>query len=199
MIETLQKAWLIQSSLCFLLVDIQFCNFFVMTEKKIRIYIQFCLLLAVSLILTGCGDTGGLIAPVSGKVTLDGVPMPGVEVVFSPKAKPGNSNSGPYSIGMTDTEGNYELKTRYGDSGAIIGVHTVVFHYPGIDRLDELREEWQDARESDDGGDPEEVKARIAAVKKQLGGLAMIPSTAEQEYEVPAGGNKSCNFKLVSD
>jgi hypothetical protein len=167
---------------------------------KIRIYIQFCLLLAVSLILTGCGgNTGGPIGPVSGKVTLDGVPMPGVEVVFSPKAKPGNSNSGPYSIGMTDTEGNYELKTRYGDSGAIIGVHTVVFHYPGIDRLDELREEWQDARESDDGGDPEEVKARIAAVKKQLGGLAMIPSTAEQEFEVPTGGNKSCNFELVSD
>lgn len=135
----------------------------------------------------------------SGKLTLDGKPMPGVEIVFSPAEVSGNPNPGPWSAGITDAEGNYELKTRYKEVGAFIGKHNVSMSYadmqPGA--MEELRGELADAKSS--GEDANEIKAQIEQLKKKLKGRALIPASAPGVYEVPAGGNRSANFELTSE
>ena len=68
---------------------------------------------------TGCGTSGPELGSVSGTVTLDGVPLSGVLVVFNP----GNSRP---SEGLTDANGYYELRYTREQSGAIVGQHKVL-------------------------------------------------------------------------
>jgi hypothetical protein len=68
----------------------------------------------------GCGKSGRELAPVTGRVTLDGQPMPGARIRFEPEA-----NGGSPSYGTTDQEGWYELGYKRGVEGALIGWHTV--------------------------------------------------------------------------
>lgn len=156
-----------------------------------------CCLVAV-LLVAGCGPNTGNLAPMSGKLTIDGEPAPGVEIVFSPQPVEGNSNVGPYSFGTTDAEGNYELKTRYGETGAIVGKHIVTLQYSDIEEgaMEELQDELQDAKEEGEGA--AEVATEIEALKNKLKGRPRIPASAGGEYEVPQGGNKSANFELVN-
>ncbi len=67
----------------------------------------------------GCGKSGGpQVAPVHGRVTLDGKPLPRGAVVFT---VPGSSTSG----GRTDENGNYELIFKRGVMGAPVGINQV--------------------------------------------------------------------------
>jgi hypothetical protein len=68
--------------------------------------------------LAGCGSDGPQMAPVRGRVTLDGQPLPEASVVFQ---APGTAPSG----GYTDKSGNYELIYKRGVKGALIGMHRV--------------------------------------------------------------------------
>lgn len=63
------------------------------------------------------------LAEVSGVVTLDGKPVPGVNILFQPE-------SGRAAVGMTDDEGRYELEYVYGVSGCKMGSNTVGFDWP---------------------------------------------------------------------
>jgi hypothetical protein len=72
----------------------------------------------VTLILAGCGGRSDL-AKVSGLVTLDGKPLPSATVVFQPDA------SGPASYGLTDEQGRYSVMYDVGQSGAVLGMHSV--------------------------------------------------------------------------
>ncbi len=78
-----------------------------------------CLVLAGTL-LTGCGSDGPKLAEVTGKVTVDGKPVPNAIVTFNPTA-PGGSNS----LGKTDSQGNYRLSFTQDKRGAMIGEHEV--------------------------------------------------------------------------
>jgi hypothetical protein len=71
-----------------------------------------------ALAVAGCGGTGPELAGVTGVVTLDGKPLPGVVVEFQP---PG----GAPSEAVTDQEGVYSLKYAYNRRGAMIGIHKV--------------------------------------------------------------------------
>ena len=66
----------------------------------------------------GCGKSGPQVAPVRGRVTLDGQPLPNTGVVFRV--------SGQSSGGRTDENGNYELIYKRGLKGAPIGMNHVV-------------------------------------------------------------------------
>lgn len=80
------------------------------------------LLLPLSLLLLGCGK-GYQIAPVSGRVLMNGRPLVNVEVRF----RPTGGKDLPHSIGSTDEQGNYTL--HLGDvrntPGAVVGEHRV--------------------------------------------------------------------------
>ncbi len=70
-------------------------------------------------IFVGCGSSGPELAPVSGRVTLDGDPVSSALVLFQPEA------SGSPSYGATDRDGRYELGYKRGQQGALIGWHSV--------------------------------------------------------------------------
>jgi hypothetical protein len=67
----------------------------------------------------GCAQNGPEVAPVTGRVTLDGQPLESVDVIFQPEdmKRPG--------IGLTDADGRYELIYKKGVAGARVGQHTV--------------------------------------------------------------------------
>ena len=74
-----------------------------------------------SLLIFAIGCGGGN-APVSGVITLDGTPLPGVYVVFEPQAV-GPAGA---SQGGTASDGKYELaRVEGGKKGALIGTHQV--------------------------------------------------------------------------
>jgi hypothetical protein len=70
-------------------------------------------------LLSGCGGGGPQVAPVSGTVTLDGKPLPNAEVMFVPVG------GGRPSTARTVDGGRYELLFKRGQSGAIVGPHSV--------------------------------------------------------------------------
>lgn len=72
-----------------------------------------------ALLLAGCAKSGPELAPVGGRVTLDGQPMLAARLVFQPEA------NGSPSYGSTDRDGRYELGYKRGQKGAKIGWHTV--------------------------------------------------------------------------
>ena len=77
-------------------------------------------LCSLGVLLTGCGGGGDVpdVGEVTGKVTLDGVPLVGAYVTFTPA-------SGRPSFAETDEEGAYELIYLEGVHGAVLGEHTV--------------------------------------------------------------------------
>src|SRR5205823_8856611 len=56
---------------------------------------------------------------------LDGKPLAGATVTFSPIARPGEINAGDGSAGKTDAHGEYTLTTSRGVPGAQVGKHRV--------------------------------------------------------------------------
>ncbi len=67
----------------------------------------------------GCGKASvSDVAPVHGRVTLDGQPLPNTSVVFQ---MAGRSLSG----GFTDEKGDYELIYKRGVKGAVVGMNQV--------------------------------------------------------------------------
>ncbi|GDX91662.1 hypothetical protein LBMAG46_16690 [Planctomycetia bacterium] len=90
-------------------------------------FLSSCLALAVS-VLVGCGR-GDMpeLGDVYGKVTLDGKPVPNINILFTPE-------SGRAAGGVTDEEGNYELKYLEGYSGSKVGPAKVTFEWsPGVE------------------------------------------------------------------
>ncbi len=76
----------------------------------------YFLLLAIT---EGCSGSGSALAPVSGRVTLDGEAVGSTTVMFQPEA------SGSPSYGATDQDGRYVLGYKRGQQGAMIGWHIV--------------------------------------------------------------------------
>ena len=87
-----------------------------------------CSLFAIAAFtLAGCGN-GDMpeLGDVSGHVTLDGAPVAGINILFTPeKGRPAG--------GVTDTEGYYELKYLEGYGGCKVGPAQVTFDWePGV-------------------------------------------------------------------
>lgn len=73
----------------------------------------------IGLACTGCGSGGPTPVPVTGTVTLDGKPVEGATVTFSPQF------DGQPAMGTTDKEGKFSLSTRPLGEGALPGKHLV--------------------------------------------------------------------------
>jgi hypothetical protein len=77
------------------------------------------IVLAFLVCIAGCGKGGPQVAPVEGRVTLEGRPLVNADIQF----KPGGPERP--SSGRTDGEGHYTLMFKRGQPGAIVGPHTV--------------------------------------------------------------------------
>jgi hypothetical protein len=69
--------------------------------------------------MAGCGKGGPQIAPVHGVVKLNGQPLPNAEIQFQPEG------SQRVSMARTDAQGRYLLSYKRGQTGAIVGPHSV--------------------------------------------------------------------------
>jgi hypothetical protein len=80
--------------------------------------------------VVGC-DEGVKIAPVSGRVTLDGVPLEGARINTQPVSQAGEPSVGVGSFAVTDAEGRYHLElVTPPRPGAVIGEHSVLIKLP---------------------------------------------------------------------
>jgi len=126
---------------------------------------------ALVLAAVGCGGSTGR---VSGVVTLDGQPLEGATVTFTPAAGDGGGVGG--STGKTDAQGRYTLRTVVGDSpGAAAGKHRVSISLfkPNPNNPDQAGTDVVPARFSD-------------------------PSKTELTFDVPSGGTDKADFRLES-
>jgi hypothetical protein len=133
-------------------------------------------LLAVLLLSGGCGKPYQL-APVAGKVTLDGQPLTGAWVHFAPMATERNIAPGPTSHGQTDAEGRFTLRVSPEEAGAVVGKNRVF-----ITTLQEGKSDQPDAG----------VKAPRDRVPRKYNQETTLV------FEVPAGGTDQANFALTS-
>lgn len=72
--------------------------------------------------LAGCGDYAPPLTDVTGTLTYDGKPVPGMTISFLP------ANGRP-SWGITDEQGRYRLSWDADHPGAEVGTHRVVIAY----------------------------------------------------------------------
>jgi len=92
----------------------------------------------LALLLCGCGDGGPQLCEVEGTVTLDGKPLPGVELTFVPQNVPATM----ISYGLSDESGHYELAFTASKTGAIPATHHVRVDIPGGKERAKLKKKY---------------------------------------------------------
>lgn len=133
-------------------------------------------LVAAPLLLAGCSGNPYEIAPVSGRITLDGDPVAKAIVSFEPVGEGDKLRLGPGSFGVTDAEGRYTLETVDRRSGAVVGEHRVTISTfraaPDRSKMEVVRKEEIPARYNDE---------------------------SELTFVVPPEGSENADFELVSE
>lgn len=146
---------------------------------------------AALLAAVGCGGEGSNLAPVSGRVTLDGKPFPNAYVMFQPVATKGNDNPGRGSMAVTDADGKFTLRYDGGASGAVIGKHVV-----RITTRQELDDKAAYEKYKDTGTPDGELIPNAKGLRTEL-----VPREwhdGSKEFDVPPGGTTTVNFDIVT-
>jgi hypothetical protein len=143
-----------------------------------RIVLFSLVLLAVT--FTACSQVGSVdVAQVSGTVTMDGKPLPKAIVTFAPSEE---GTEMPPSVGATDSEGRFTLRTATGQVGAIPGTHNVLITNEGAEAGVELPDDrslWKKPE------NPVPDKYRD-------------PLNPAITFNVPPKGTEAANFELQS-
>lgn len=85
-----------------------------------RLSCTLAILPLIATLFVGCGSRGPALYSVTGKVTLDGQPVPNVNVAFFP-----SDAKLPSSGGVTNSAGVYKLTSSQGMAGAVAAKHKV--------------------------------------------------------------------------
>jgi hypothetical protein len=138
------------------------------------------LLAALIVMSAGCRKNEYRTAPVSGRITLNGVPVANAAVMFQPIAPPGTINPGPGSYGITNADGYYNLRLIGKETpGAVVGKHQV--------RIENYTEPGEDFE-----GQPRRPVPGIQIPAKYNALEALL------EFDVPARGTEAANFDLTA-
>jgi hypothetical protein len=140
----------------------------------VRVFMGFAVVSFVAF-CPGCGGGGARPVPVSGRVTVDGQPVPNVVVHF---LAVGDKHVG---TGKTAADGSYSL-----DNGALPGVNKVYFSV---------------VQELPPGVDETALAAGTVELPKPASPIPpkyLDPQNPQLEFTVPAGGTKEANFELSS-
>ncbi len=133
-------------------------------------------LLLAALAAVGCGSQPYQLAPVSGRVKLNGKPLPKAWVHFAPKASKENVAPGPTSHGQTDLDGRFTLGVDPQHPGGVVGINRVF-----ISTLEE------GTRDVPDAGGMKTFRDRVPARYNQETKLV---------YDVPPEGTGEADFDL---
>jgi hypothetical protein len=128
--------------------------------------------------VTGCGQAPYQVAPVSGRVTLNGQPLPRAHVHFAPIGTLAH-NPGPTSQGLTDADGRFTLRLdNPPESGAVVGRSRVFITVAGA---------------ATTGPQPDGGGKRTREVLP-----ARYHRDTVLEFEVSTGGTNKADFELTS-
>jgi len=139
---------------------------------------------AAGLLAAGCGS-GPNFVKVSGVVTLNGKPYPNAVVSFQPVGSKENPNPGEGSVAITDANGRFELKTRSGQNGAVVGQHRV--------RIQTNRQQTTGAFDPQTGSPDQGPRVRVQAEPIPVDWYS---TEGNHEFTVPAGGTDQANFDI---
>jgi len=152
----------------------------------------------------GCSGGNGMV-PVSGVVTVDDQPVAGLTVTFFPEPAEGNNAPGPFSTGVTDSNGKFTLTNRYGVTGAMAWRHRVSFEYDDVDpeAMDAARDSAADAKAAGEQISAE-TKAQRKQAKTQMAGKIRIPkryndgNAMQFVIDIPEGGTDTVKLEMKS-
>ena len=140
-------------------------------------------------LMTGCGEDYYALAPVSGKVTVDGEPLEAAYVGFQPIGGDLENPIGPGSYGHTDANGRFVLQTMNDDTpGAVVGTHRVSI-FAGNKGSEVILTE-EDAK-----GSAEREFERLRASRKQRK-LAKRFRNSSLRFVVPREGSDTADFAV---
>lgn len=145
------------------------------------------------ILLVGCGGggpVGGLeveLAPVTGKVTLDGQPMKYTTVTFAP------ASGGRSSTGETNDEGVYILDYSASFEGAEVGEHVVT-----LESGEGIEPEYPEGFDPDTASQAEIDKLYAEAAGPQVPQKYSSNGTESIKKTVESGSNE-INIELTSD
>lgn len=162
---------------------------------------QFICAIVTSLLMIASGGCGRSdrpnTVPVSGKVTLDGVPVEGASVMFRPEG-PGRPGTA-----LTDANGIYSLSS-YGEpnDGAVPGIYTVAvikIGGPGASALAGAAPPQADPNAlSTIDGTSEANAAKVPETEYFVPRKYTDPATSGLKLTIPDGGGSDINLELSS-
>jgi hypothetical protein len=132
---------------------------------------------ALALLLAGCGGRSYKTVSVSGRVTLDNKPLPNAKLTFVPAGgAAGDKDPLPSSDGTTDAQGHYTLALTRDrtTSGAVVAKHKVIIYISEAAGADDTKPTFH----------------------KNL--PPKYNRNTVLECDVPEGGNEDANFTLTS-
>ena len=159
------------------------------------------LIFLLMVLALGCNNGQFPLAPISGTVTFDGEPLEGAEVVFAPMGKKNVVEVGPASVGYTDDQGRFTLKTVKGRQGAVVTNHRVSVGFGEINEAAVAAK--VEAVTSKNLSMPErKVIALEKKVRKSMMSKKSIPAAYNKNSKltfVVSGPTEDANFYLNSD
>jgi hypothetical protein len=136
------------------------------------------------MLIAGCGGQPYPLAPVAGQVTFKGQPLAQAHVLFQPVGEPNAENVGPPSVGHTDDQGRFTLRTVDRDSaGAVVGKHRVFITLPKEEQINSA------SGGSADGGG---LQNKVYTLPKRFRDGSGL------EYDVPPEGASNAEFALTA-
>lgn len=153
------------------------------------------------LFLAGCGSGEFKIVAVSGTITMNGKPLKGAEVVFAPMEIKDVIDVGPISIGKTDSEGKFTLKTVKGVNGAVVTKHRVSVSFGEVDEA-AIAAKVDEAIAKDRNMSEDQVMALERKARRALTSRKSIPESyntkTKLRFEVEEA-TEAANFDLKGD
>ena len=135
------------------------------------------LLLAV---VCGCNSKPYSVAQVSGRVTLDGKPLPKASITFVPLATKENMGPGPTATAITDADGRYTLTVDKDTVGAVVGRCRIF-----------VTTRFTDPLPPDQDGGPPVLLPRDKVPDR-------YNVRTDLTFDVPSGGTDRADFELKS-
>lgn len=157
-------------------------------------------LAAVALALPiGCGDDGYVLAPVSGRVLVDGEPVAGLRISFEPIGGADRPVPGPESIAVTEDDGGFRLYTTDTERrGAVVGPCRVRIWSLPADQPEVITDD-QDPN-YDSVAEIKAIKAQIRNPRKAKKPLGIVPfrfnDESELTFTVPPEGTTQADFEI---
>ncbi|WP_145261422.1 DUF4198 domain-containing protein [Calycomorphotria hydatis] len=144
----------------------------------------YTLICGLCITAIGCGTDGPERVPLSGVVTYKGEPLAGASVTFQPLATGKTTAPGIASMGTTDQDGRFSLRTinRENTPGAVPGPNAIT--------ITTVQDFGASTNAPEDDLEASETTSAVPAEPAWTG-------TFEVQYTVPKEGTSEANFEVA--